>query len=217
MLYAIRFYGDPILRRRAQAIREEEFGDILRGIGQNMLETMYHYNGVGIAGPQVGLAKRIFAAIDIPDELRGGNRDDDDDPLPEDASMEQKREHWGVRAEYIMVNPEIIQRDGVQYGSDGCLSTPGVFYDQMERDARVTVRYQDVDGEEHQLEASGFFSHVLQHEYDHLEGKMFFDRLNPAERKQFLQDNREEFAEMQRDAKEVLRHLRDAPAETPRL
>lgn len=217
MIYSVRFYGDPILRRRVPAIREEEFGAILREIGDNMLETMYHYNGVGLAGPQVGLAKRIFTAIDIPEERRQATADEDAEQLPEDASMEQKRQHWGVQGEYVMVNPEIISREGLQYGSDGCLSAPGVFYEGIERDARVTVRYHDVEGEVHELEAEGFFAHVLQHEYDHLEGTMFFDRLEPAERRKFLQDNREAFAEMQRDAKSLLKSLRQQPDKTPRL
>jgi peptide deformylase len=127
-----------------------------------------------------------------------------------DADPAQKRAAWGVRREHVMVNPRIVAREGEQYGPDGCLSLPGLWVERVRRDHRIHIRYQDVGGGRHELAAEGYFAHVLQHENDHLDGVLFFDRLPDAERKVFLEEHRSDLARMQRDAKAFLKELRQA-------
>lgn len=137
--------------------------------------------------------------------------DPDDDTstrLADDADQAEKRATWGVRREHVMVNPRIVEREGVQYGADGCLSLPGLWVEQVKRDQRVRIRYQDVHGGWHETAAEGYFAHVLQHEYDHLDGVLFFDRLTDTERTAFLEEHRSDLARMQRDAKAFLKELR---------
>ncbi len=211
MIYPIRYYGDPVLRRKATPVTR--FGPELANLAADMLETMYHANGVGLAAPQIGIPKRLFVALQM------GPVDDDDateatasgHPVDEELTPEEKRRNWGVVAEYVMVNPEITQQEGIQYGQDGCLSVPGIFVEQMPRAERIRIRYYDVHGDEHRLDAEGHFAHVLQHEADHLDGILFFDRLPPSERRIFLEDHRSELAAIQREAKQLLRELKGAP------
>ena len=128
------------------------------------------------------------------------------------ADPAEKRAAWGVRREHVMVNPRIVARDGVQHGPDGCLSLPGLWVEHVQRDRRIRIRYQDVRGAWHELAAEGYFAHVLQHEYDHLDGVLFFDRLPDADRRAFLEEHRSDMARMQRDAKAFLKELRQAAA-----
>jgi peptide deformylase len=204
VIYPVRYYGDPVLRKVATPITE--FGDDLKALASDMMETMYEYNGVGLAAPQIGIAKRLFVAL----ELGPVESDEaDDEPEPEDLTAEEKRQRWGVIKEHVMVNPEILERDGIQYGQDGCLSLPGLYVERMQRDRSVTVRYQDTDGHVHTLHAEGHFAHVIQHEYDHLEGVLFFDRLPDAERQAFMEAHRQAFAEFQREARALLKRLKN--------
>ena len=202
MIYPIRTYGDPVLRQTASPVAR--FGEELERLAADMLETMYDANGVGLAAPQIGLAKRIFVALELGEA--------DDAELPDEAA-EDDDGRWGVVAEHVMVNPEIVERSGLQVAQDGCLSLPGLYVEEMRRDLRVRVRYRDLRGEPRELEAEGHFAHVIQHETDHLDGVLFFDRLPDAERRAFLDEHRAELAQMQRDAKALLKRLRDAPAE----
>lgn len=209
MIYKVRYYGDPVLRKRAKPITV--FDDNLEQLGRDMIETMYAANGVGLAAPQIGLSERLFVALEM------GSRDAKDEAVgqegeaeAEDLTPEEKRERWGVIAEHLMVNPEIITRTGVQHGVDGCLSLPGLFVEEMKRDLRVRVRYQDVTGKTHERDAEGHFAHVIQHELDHLDGVLFFDRLPEPERRAFLEEHRRELADFQREAKSYLKELKQA-------
>ena len=209
MIYKVRYYGDPVLRRRAAPVKV--FGDKLQKLGEDMLETMYDANGVGLAGPQIGLPQRVFVALEMgsreaKDEAVGEEGDPDAEPLTPD----EKRERWNVIGEHVMVNPEIISRNGVQFGVDGCLSLPGLLVEEMKRDLKVRVRYQDVTGAKHERDAEGHFAHVIQHELDHLDGVLFFDRLPEPEKKEFLEAHRKELAEFQREAKGYLRELKQS-------
>ncbi len=206
MIYPIRYYGDPVLRKHARPV--STFDDELRALSQDMLETMYDANGVGLAAPQIGLPKRLFVALQI-EPLEDEEPDEADDLAT--LSPEEKRKRWGVVAEHVMVNPEIVRRSGEQVGQDGCLSVPGLFVTEMKRDEEVTVRFQDVTGAPHELDAEGHFAHVIQHELDHLNGVLFFDRLPEEERRSFMNEHRRELAELQREAKTMLKQLRDNP------
>ncbi len=200
MIYKIRTYGDPVLRRRAKPVTA--FDDKLAALAKNMLETMYDASGVGLAAPQIGLSARVFVALELPEQ------DAEEETEGEVMTSGEKREKWGVKAEHVMVNPKIIARNGVQYGTDGCLSLPGIFVEQMKRDQHIRVRYQDVSGEKYERDAEGHFAHVIQHELDHLDGVLFFDRLPQTEKREFLELHRKELAEFQREAKGYLKDLK---------
>lgn len=202
MIYPIRYFGDPILRQVARPVTK--FGPALDEFAQNMVETMYDANGLGLAAPQVGRSLRLFVALETEPVPNGGGEEMDSDTL----SPEEKRELWGVTAVHVLANPEITRRSGVQTGQDGCLSVPGLYIDALERDESITLQYQDLTGRQRTLNASGRFAHVLQHEHDHLEGILFFDRLPTAERREFMATHRAELAEIQRDAKALLRSLK---------
>jgi peptide deformylase len=156
MKLQLRYYGDPILRKRASEVRV--FDDALREEAESMIEAMARESGVGLAGPQVGLEKRLLVALqmDTPD-------DHDADPV-------------------VMVNPEILDRspDSWEF-EEGCLSIPGIRGDVTRPDG-IRVRYQDVDGKSHVIDIDGMFARVVQHEIDHLDGKLFIDYLSMGER-----------------------------------
>ena len=206
MVYKVRYYGDPVLRKRARPVTT--FDETLQKLGRDLSETMYEANGVGLAAPQVGLSVRVFMALELApqraEDADGEVEGDEDDAL----TSREKRDKWGVLAEHVMINPEIIARSGVQYGTDGCLSVPGIFVEEMKRDAHIRVRYQDLSGETHERDAEGHFAHVIQHELDHLDGVLFFDRLPEPEKRAFLDEHRKALAELQREAKSYLKELK---------
>ena len=131
MIHPIRLYGDPVLRKPASPVTA--FDAALKQLSEDMLETMYHYNGIGLAGPQIGLSKRLFVATEIDKDK--AQEEDEDTPPP--LTIDEKRERWGVVTEHFMVNPEILSRGGEQPGVDGCLSLPGALH------RRHTARKRD--------------------------------------------------------------------------
>lgn len=179
----IRLYGDPVLRKKALPVTE--FDDELKQLVADMFETMDDAYGAGLAAPQIGELKRVFV-VNI-----YGEPDEEGD-----------REKIGRLA---LINPEIIDRRGEQKTLEGCLSIPGLRFDGIDRAQTVTVRYQDVDGETHEVTGDDYLAQALQHEQDHLEGILYLDRLRPAERKAFMTEHRDEIAKMQRYAKKQLR------------
>jgi peptide deformylase len=203
LIHPIRHYGDPVLRRRASEVTR--FDAALQQLAADMLETMYAADGVGLAAPQIGVPLRLFVALELPPTPTTESE-------PDSAEAEQQRsQNWQQRREHVMVNPSISLRQGLQHGRDGCLSLPGLFVEQMPRDLSVEVQYQDLQGARHSLRAEGYFAHVLQHEYDHLEGVLFFDRLPDDQKRAFLEAHRSELAVMQRDAKAFLKRQRTRP------
>lgn len=151
---------DPILRQKATPV--ERVDDELRKKLDDMLETMYDAPGVGLAANQVNIAKR-FVVVDA-----GSNRDDDE----EDET----------RNPICLINPEIVAwSDKLSSHEEGCLSLPDVRVD-VERPDAITVRYLDRDGAEQELNAEGFLATVIQHEVDHLNGKLIIDFLSSLRR-----------------------------------
>ena len=149
-LLTIRRYGDPTLRRRAQpvpAVTPE-----IRTLIGDMVETMYHLVGIGLAAPQVGISLRVI----IVDDERGRG------PLP-------------------LLNPIITDKRGSVVGEEGCLSLPGIF-GMIERFEWVRVEALDEDGQPRSFEAEGLRARVIQHEIDHLDGILFIDRLDKISR-----------------------------------
>ncbi len=160
MIYPVTVFGDPLLRKVAEPI-EQDF-EKLDELVQNMFDTMYHSDGVGLAAPQVGKSIRIFVV---------------------DASSAADEEPELANFKKAFINPQIIELSGEEWTmNEGCLSLPEIRED-VSRPEKVKLKYQDENFEEHIEEFSGFASRVIQHEYDHLEGKMFIDHINPLRKR----------------------------------
>jgi peptide deformylase len=160
MKYTIHVYGDPVLRRRAEPV-EKGFTD-LEQIIENMWETMYYSDGVGLAAPQAGMSIRLFV-ID-------GTGIADEEP-----------EMKGFKK--VFINPEIIEKSGESWSmNEGCLSLPDI-REYVERPDIVKIRYFDENFELHEETYKGYAGRVIQHEYDHLEGVLFIDYLSPLKKR----------------------------------
>jgi peptide deformylase len=160
MIYPVTVYGDPLLRKVAQPIGEDFEG--LKELVENMFETMYHSEGVGLAAPQVGKSLRIFVV---------------------DAShiADEEPELEGFKKAFI--NPEILETSGDEWVmNEGCLSLPEIRED-ISRPERVKIKYLDENRVEHIEEYGGFAARVIQHEYDHLDGVLLVDYLNPLKKR----------------------------------
>jgi peptide deformylase len=148
-------YPDKRLRNPGEPVTE--FGPALAKLVEDMAETMYAAPGVGLAATQIGEPVRVFI-IDI--------------ATAEDAPSELR----------VFVNPEILERNGEQVWEEGCLSFPGV-HEEIQRAERVRVRAQDVSGAVFELEADGLLAVAIQHENDHLDGKLMVDHLGLIRRR----------------------------------
>jgi len=165
MILPIVAYGDPLLRKRAKDIDPQEID--VKKLSDDMFETMYASSGIGLAAPQVGQGIRLFVVDGT--ALNEGEKEDDKDP-----SLEGFKK--------IFVNPEIVEEDGDEWGfEEGCLSIPGIRA-EIYRPEVVVIRYFDTDWNEHEEEYDGMAARIIQHEYDHLEGKLFTDYLSPLKR-----------------------------------
>lgn len=153
-------YPGPVLRRGGKKV--ETFDATLTQIAGDMLETMYAQRGVGLAAPQVGLELELLVLNPTGDR--------------EDRSEEM-----------ALVNPEILERKGREFGDEGCLSFPGL-YAEVERALRIKVRYQDLDGVVQERVFTDFLARIVQHEVDHLRGVLFVDRLSAVEKLRIKHD-----------------------------
>lgn len=158
-------YPDPLLRRQARPVTE--FDDRLRALVRDMTRSMTEARGVGLAAPQVGLARRLIIV-----DIRPATQADGSDGVP------AMRHPLEARMPIALVNPEITDSGGLQMGQEGCLSLPEVWAD-VERAQWIHVRAQDPHGTPLEFECSDFFARAVQHEIDHLEGVLFIDRLTP--------------------------------------
>ena len=144
VLDIVLYPDDPLTKKAAPVI---EFGPELAKLAEDLYETMAAYEGVGLAGPQVGVSQRIFVVRE-----------------PEGEAM-------------CLINPELVDLEGSELGEEGCLSIPRVFA-MVPRSTRMDVRARDVHGSALNFEACDFLARIIQHEYDHLEGTLFPDRLD---------------------------------------
>lgn len=153
MIRPIIRFGEPVLHRTAQPVADIT-ADV-EALIDDMIQTMYAAPGVGLAAPQVGVPIRLFVV---------------------DTSL-------GHRADdlVVMINPEFVQREGMQLEEEGCLSVPG-FNSTVARPERVVVRGLDRHGVEHVREGTGLLARAFQHEMDHLDGRLFVDRLRGVKR-----------------------------------
>ena len=189
----IRLYGDPILKKRALPI--QNFSEVPQ-LAEDMLETMFEAKGVGLAAPQVGISKRMFVAAEY---------------LDESAEEGEEADYRSVQKNlYVMVNPVITYRSGSQTIQEGCLSLPSLYAEGAGRDLQVKVEYQNEHGEKKTLEAEGYLAVVMQHEIDHLDGIMFFQRMPFNLKQKFLEENRDDLADFQRQARAYLKELESA-------
>lgn len=156
MIYPIIAFGQPVLRQRAKEI-DASFPDLPQLI-EDMYETMYNAKGVGLAAPQIGKSIRIFI-------VDGKPLQDQADETGEDMSEFKK----------VFINPVMVEEKGERWGFDeGCLSIPDVI-EEVFREEEIRLRYQDENFVEHEETFIGIQARVIQHEYDHLEGKLFTD------------------------------------------
>ena len=165
MILPVIAYGDPVLKKKADEI-DENYPN-LKELIENMFETMYASNGVGIAAPQIGRSIRLFV-IDASAVAEG----EDGDPSCEDFKR-------------VFINPIIFEESGTEWScEEGCLSIPRIRED-VKRKPKLKIEYYDENWELYEEELEGFAARVVQHEYDHIEGVLFTDRINPL-RKQLL-------------------------------
>ncbi len=143
-------YGDPVLRQETEKVTK--ISAKIQKLVSDMFDTMYDYNGVGLAAPQVGVLKRIFV-LDC---------STDDDPLPQ----------------MTFINPVIVKREGAIISREGCLSFPGVYTD-VKRYETITVRYMDLKGKTREMTVpnGSLLGRAIQHELDHLNGVLFVDHV----------------------------------------
>ena len=144
-------FPDPRLRKKAASV--EVVDDGMRELIDNMFETMYAAPGIGLAATQVDVHKRVLVA---------------------DVSADKTEP-------YALINPEILEKDGVAVTEEGCLSVPG-YYEEVERAEHIRVRFLNRNGDFEELEAEGLLAVCIQHEMDHLDGKLFVDYLSEAKR-----------------------------------
>ena len=176
----IRLYGDPVLKELALPV--ELFDAELARFGDDLLETMRAANGVGLAAPQVGVLRRMFAF-----------------DLGED-------EDSGEHPHGVVVNPRIVHAEGEQTGDEGCLSFPGLYYECTRADL-VKVEAVDVTGSPLDLTGQGLLARVFQHEIDHLDGVLFIDRLPRGERKKAMRAWRERELDLEAPGAEPHLHV----------
>lgn len=154
MIYPIVKYGNPVLETKAETVTEFDTPELYKLI-EDMFESMYAAKGVGLAAPQIGIGKRI-AVIDT--------------TVGEDHGQK-----------IVLINPEIIGREGSQSGEEGCLSIPG-FREQVTRAKKVTVRAQDAKGEFFEMTGEDLLARAFLHETDHLNGTLYIMHVSPLKR-----------------------------------
>jgi peptide deformylase len=154
MIYSIVKYGQPVLERRGADITAFDTPE-LRQLIEDMFDSMYAAKGVGLAAPQIGIAKRL-AVIDT--------------TTGEDEGQK-----------IVLINPEIVKMEGTQKSEEGCLSLP-TFREQVNRPRKVTVRAQDVTGKEFEMTGEDLLARAFLHETDHLNGKLYISHISALKR-----------------------------------
>lgn len=160
MLLPIYAYGQPVLKKVGEDIDKDYEG--LSDLLTNMWETMYNADGVGLAAPQIGKAIRIFLVDTV-------------------QTMEEGEEDKGIKMAFI--NAHVVEESGQPWSyEEGCLSIPNI-RGEVSRAEQVTLKWVDEDWNEHEQTFNGINARVIQHEYDHIEGKLFTEQLKPLKKK----------------------------------
>lgn len=168
MILPIVAYGDPLLKKNSLEIAPDY--DQLSGLIQNMFETMYHAKGVGLAAPQIGINIRLFVV--------------DGAPFADEEGEEPDPRAKGIEAfKQVFINPKIVHEFGESWSfQEGCLSIPKI-RENVSRKESVVLSYYNEHWEHQEETFHGYAARIIQHEYDHIEGVLFTDRLNPLKKK----------------------------------
>lgn len=167
MILPIVGYGDPVLRKVCEDINENT--EEVQTLITNMFETMENAYGVGLAAPQVGVALRLFVV--------------DCSPFGEDEDLSEEERKYLSTFRKVFINAKITNEEGEEWAfNEGCLSIPGVRED-VYRKPNITIEYLDENFEKHTDQYSGYAARVIQHEYDHIEGILFTDKLSSLKKK----------------------------------
>jgi len=162
MILPIVAYGSPVLKKKAEDISKDypKFDELL----ENMFETMYKASGVGLAAPQIGLSIRLFIV--------------DAKPFSEEESLSDLEKNELESFKRVFINPQIIEENGIEWDfNEGCLSIPDV-HEDIFRKPEITIEYLDENFTLQKEKLSGLAARVVQHEYDHIEGILFTDRIS---------------------------------------
>jgi peptide deformylase len=167
MILPIVAYGDPVLRKVGVEI-DKDYPELEKLIA-NMKETMYNAHGVGLAAPQIGKAIRLFLV--------------DASPFADDEELEEEERTFLADFNHVFINPKILKEEGDEWPfNEGCLSIPDVREDVF-RQEQITIEYQDEKFETHTMTLNGLAARVFQHEYDHIEGILFTDKLSSLKKR----------------------------------
>lgn len=167
MILPIIAYGDPVLKRKALPISKDYEG--LEQLIESMWETMYHAHGVGLAAPQIGKSIRLFV-------IDGSPFADDEDATPNDQLVLKSFKK-------VFINAEMLTEEGDDFSfTEGCLSIPDIRED-VTRPSVIRLRYLDENFKDQVEEFSGLAARIIQHEYDHIEGVLFTDKLSPLKKR----------------------------------
>lgn len=167
MILPIVAYGDPVLKKKAEDITNEYPN--LDALLDNMYETMYNAYGVGLAAPQIGLPIRLFLV--------------DTEPFADDESLSAEEQKTLKNFKQTFINAKIINEEGEDWAfNEGCLSIPDVREDVF-RQPKITIEYLDEQFEKHTKVFDGLIARVIQHEYDHIEGILFTDKLSSLKKR----------------------------------
>lgn len=162
MILPIVAYGDPVLRKKATAISADY--PKLDMLIENMFETMYGARGIGLAAPQVGLAIRMFMV--------------DASPFEDDEELTEEERELCANFKKVFINAKIVEEEGDEWVfNEGCLSIPNINEDVF-RKPKITIEYQDENFAKHTETFDGIVARIIQHEYDHIEGILFTDKLS---------------------------------------
>lgn len=180
-------FPDLVLTQKARPIEKVESRH--RKLAEDMLETMYATPGIGLAANQVGVLERIVV---IDTEF-------DYEEYEEGMTLPEGAELYGSsiimkKNPRVVINPEITSRSGKAMSSEGCLSVPE-YTAEVQRSEKITLEYFDLNGVKQTLDAEGLLSYCIQHEMDHLDGKLFIDRLSPLKKEMVKKKLRKERAE----------------------
>jgi peptide deformylase len=167
MILPVIAYGDPVLRKVAKEITKDH--SKLDEIIDNMWETQYNASGVGIAAPQVGLSMRLFVI--------------DASPFADDDDLSEEEQGFLKNFKRVFINPTIIEESGEEWAfNEGCLSIPDVREDVF-RQEQIVVEYFDENWKKQKETLNGLAARVVQHEYDHIEGVLFTDKLSTLKKR----------------------------------
>lgn len=167
MVLPIVAYGDPVLRKETEALTKDfpKLDELI----ENMFETMYAARGIGLAAPQVGMAVRLFVV--------------DATVFEDDEDLTEEEQEFASTFKRIFINAQITEESGDEWAfNEGCLSIPDVREDVF-RQPQVTIEYVDENFKQHKETFSGIVARIVQHEYDHIEGILFTDKLSPLKKR----------------------------------